>query len=110
MHELNIMTSDGWVVTRQADRPIDLGGAILSSIIVQPKEDHDKRIAENPDTPRREYRLEPTPRHATPEGIDLCGISVAPEGWWCSREMGHDGPCAARRIGEDNGLEVGDAR
>ena len=21
---------------------------------------------------------------------------VPPEGWWCSREPGHDGPCAAR--------------
>ncbi len=21
---------------------------------------------------------------------------VPPQGWWCSREPGHDGPCAAR--------------
>lgn len=21
---------------------------------------------------------------------------VAPKGWWCSRDSGHDGPCAAR--------------
>lgn len=25
---------------------------------------------------------------------------VPPEGWWCSREPGHDGPCAARPVGE----------
>jgi hypothetical protein len=23
---------------------------------------------------------------------------VPPEGWWCSREKGHDGPCAAREV------------
>lgn len=27
-----------------------------------------------------------------------CGIAKAPEGWWCSRELGHSGPCAARRV------------
>lgn len=21
---------------------------------------------------------------------------LAPEGWWCARDAGHDGPCAAR--------------
>lgn len=26
------------------------------------------------------------------------GCRLPPEGWWCSREPGHDGPCAARRI------------
>lgn len=25
---------------------------------------------------------------------DYC--TVPPEGWWCSREPSHDGPCAAR--------------
>ena len=24
------------------------------------------------------------------------GCTVPPEGWWCSRGPGHDGPCAAR--------------
>jgi hypothetical protein len=24
--------------------------------------------------------------------------SIPPEGWWCSREAGHEGPCAAREI------------
>jgi hypothetical protein len=24
------------------------------------------------------------------------GCTVPPDGWWCSREKGHDGPCAAR--------------
>lgn len=26
--------------------------------------------------------------------------TVPPEGWWCSRDAGHEGPCAAREIGE----------
>ena len=26
--------------------------------------------------------------------------SLPPAGWWCSRDKGHDGPCAARRVGE----------
>lgn len=25
-----------------------------------------------------------------------CNKPEIPEGWWCSREPGHDGPCAAR--------------
>lgn len=25
--------------------------------------------------------------------------NVPPQGWWCSREKGHEGPCAARRAG-----------
>ena len=28
------------------------------------------------------------------QGSDAC--EVPPIGWWCSREKGHDGPCAAR--------------
>lgn len=24
------------------------------------------------------------------------GCRIPPAGWWCSREAGHDGPCAAR--------------
>jgi hypothetical protein len=24
------------------------------------------------------------------------GCEVPPDGWWCSREPGHEGPCAAR--------------
>lgn len=27
------------------------------------------------------------------------GCRVPPEGWWCSREPGHEGPCAARPTG-----------
>jgi hypothetical protein len=30
------------------------------------------------------------------QGSDIC--KIPPEGWWCSRESGHDGPCAARQI------------
>lgn len=26
--------------------------------------------------------------------------TLPPEGWWCSREAGHDGPCAARVDGD----------
>jgi hypothetical protein len=28
------------------------------------------------------------------------GCKVPPEGWWCSRPIRHEGPCAARRTGE----------
>lgn len=28
-----------------------------------------------------------------------CGTSKAVPGWWCTRYPGHDGPCAARRLG-----------
>jgi hypothetical protein len=27
-----------------------------------------------------------------------CGDTLAPAGWWCTRLLGHDGPCAMRRI------------
>lgn len=30
------------------------------------------------------------------EAYEPCGTRIAPEGWWCSRAAGHDGPCAAR--------------
>ena len=29
-------------------------------------------------------------------GMDRC--SRPPPGWWCSREQGHEGPCAAREV------------
>lgn len=29
-----------------------------------------------------------------------------PEGWWCSRDSGHEGPCAARRFGERSEASV----
>ena len=29
-------------------------------------------------------------------GCFLCPLP--PQGWWCSREQGHEGPCAARRF------------
>lgn len=31
-------------------------------------------------------------------GSDMC--EIPPAGWWCSREKGHDGPCAARLISD----------
>lgn len=55
--ELNILTNGGYVVTLISDRAIDLGDAVLTSIIVQPKEEHEERIAETPDVPRKVYRL-----------------------------------------------------
>ena len=36
-----------------------------------------------------------TGRQIKTEGPPMC--KVPPEGWWCSREAGHEGPCAARR-------------
>ena len=32
----------------------------------------------------------------TTPGTTICGTFKAPAGWWCSREIGHEGPCAAR--------------
>lgn len=60
-HELNIKTNDGWVVTLVSDRPIDLGDIRLSSIIVQPAEDFDRRIQKLPACARerKEYRMQP---------------------------------------------------
>jgi hypothetical protein len=29
--------------------------------------------------------------------VEHCGTSKAPEGWYCTRDLGHDGPCAAKR-------------
>ena len=29
------------------------------------------------------------------------GCQLPPPGWWCSREPGHDGPCAAREVKPD---------
>lgn len=30
----------------------------------------------------------------TPGGLCLCRCDLAPKGWWCSRAVLHDGPCA----------------
>ena len=32
----------------------------------------------------------------TSEPVTSQGCTVAPDGWWCSRAKGHEGPCAAR--------------
>lgn len=32
------------------------------------------------------------------------GCRVPPEGWWCSREKGHEGPCAARPTSQGDPL------
>jgi sporulation protein YlmC with PRC-barrel domain len=56
-YELNIFTNDGWVVTLVTDKPVNLGDVRMSTIIVQPKEDHYRRIEQNPNTIRAEYRL-----------------------------------------------------
>ena len=51
--------NDGWVVTLISDKAIDLGDIVLSSIIVQPKADHDARVpvGGDPGVTRTEYRL-----------------------------------------------------
>ena len=57
-HELCIITKDGWVVSLLADKPMTLGDAVLSSIIVQPKEDYDKGLGQRGfGRQRRVYRL-----------------------------------------------------
>ncbi len=56
-HELNIRTSDGWVVTLVSDKPIDLGDVIVESIIVQPLESHVERIKTDA-AHRTEYKLQ----------------------------------------------------
>lgn len=28
----------------------------------------------------------------------MCDLERAPLGWWCSRALGHEGSCAARRL------------
>jgi len=55
--ELCIQTNDGWVVSLLTDKPVDLGDAVISSIIVQPKEDYAKRVANTPDVLRSKYQL-----------------------------------------------------
>lgn len=56
-HELNIYTSDGWVVTLVSDVEIDLTGVTLSSIIVQPRKEHFQRTQSEPDVQRTIYQL-----------------------------------------------------
>jgi len=41
-----------------------------------------------------EFATLPAERLLTGQGCEL-----PPEGWWCSREPGHEGPCAARENG-----------
>jgi hypothetical protein len=31
-------------------------------------------------------------------GDRVCGRTIAPKGWWCSRKRGHEGPCAAHPV------------
>lgn len=58
-HELAIHTNDGWVVTLISDKKIDISETILTSIIVQPREDWIKRRT---DAIITNYRLEPSTR------------------------------------------------
>jgi hypothetical protein len=59
-HELNIRTSDGWVVTLVSDKAIDLTDVILNSIIVQPVENFESRVQNCAEVvTRTEYRLKP---------------------------------------------------
>ena len=58
--ELNIITNDGWVVTLVTDKPVNLGDVVMSTIIVQPSEEHFKRVtADTEDVTRSQYRLRP---------------------------------------------------
>lgn len=57
-HELCIVTNDNWVISLIADREMTLGDAVLSSVIVQPKEDFDRGYGDRPFiTIRKVYRL-----------------------------------------------------
>jgi hypothetical protein len=105
-HELNILTNDGWVVTLLTDKPVDLGDVLISSIIVQPKEDHDARIErDTEDTQRIKYQLRGPYQAAIPPTHGVCGAvngdmteALSSVVWICTRNAGHDGPCAAREI------------
>lgn len=35
-----------------------------------------------------------------PQRVSDCGQTFAPEGWWCSRMLGHDGPCISMPVEE----------
>ena len=51
-------------------------------------------------------------RAATIEAAELQPINcdVPPPGWWCSRDKGHDGPCAADEWDDDPRLTTEDHR
>lgn len=42
------------------------------------------------------------PTERDPIGVQEGICTVPPEGWWCSRTPGHEGPCAARPIEESD--------
>jgi hypothetical protein len=56
-HELCILTNDGWVISLLADKAMSLGDAVVSSVIVQPREDYDKGLGVRGVRQRRTYRL-----------------------------------------------------
>lgn len=59
-HEFNIFTNDGWVVTLVTDKAVNLGDVTIHSIIVQPKDDYYRRVAEHPLCVQRQlYTLMP---------------------------------------------------
>jgi hypothetical protein len=64
------------------------------------------RILQQPDFEVTETQLMDSLAHGRSVKLDVehnyaqCGQSVAPPGWWCQREKGHDGPCAAMTIEE----------
>ena len=43
-HEVNIFTADGWVISLQSDKDIDLRGITLTSVIVAPRADFSDRM------------------------------------------------------------------
>lgn len=47
-------------------------------------------------------------KQASVESHSKC--TVPPEGWWCSRDGGHEGSCAARPVGTRAGLSAIEVR
>ena len=45
--------------------------------------------------------------HVTADEVQLITCEVPPPGWWCSRDEGHDGPCAAHPWRDDPRLYFG---
>lgn len=66
-------------------------------------------IVEQPERRARGYRIRRTPGprdEKTRYAEDMSQCTIPPPGWWCSREPGHDGPCAARPRSSDAQAKV----
>ena len=77
------------------DAPIHIPGIVSSShAYVSPVSGNS--FPEPPVRPPPPRPVEYREGFSRPVPADL-GCKLPPRGWWCSREPGHDGPCAARR-------------